>query len=335
MNIDPVDSRLLEMLQSEFPVDQFPFSRMAQVLGTDESEILSRVRALENNGIIREISAVFSPSHLGYRTTLCAARVEPGRIEEVANEINLYSEVTHNYERDNALNLWFALVARSQERVDKIVEATVGLPGVLQAFLLPAKRKFKIHVHFPFKRSISQHESQQVEKCASLKNADVPIGPREFSVLELDLLRALQQDLPLLPQPFAELTASLPLSEKQALTLIERWISDGTIRRYGARVRHRKLGYQANAMTVWKVDETEVDSMARLICSHAEVSHCYLREIRPEWQYGLYTMIHARTRQEILKVIESLAAQTGLTEYQMLFTTKEHKKSSPKYFIES
>lgn len=148
MNLDDLDRRLLERIQRDFPIEPRPFEALARELATDEAAIIARVRGLHDAGFVRQIGPVFDLHRLGYTSTLCAAKVAADAVDAVAERINAYPEVTHNYLRDAKFNVWFTLVAPSVERIGQILQEIRLLPGVEDVISLPNERTFKINVHF-------------------------------------------------------------------------------------------------------------------------------------------------------------------------------------------
>jgi len=148
MKLDQLDRRIVELIQSEFPLEPRPFKALAERVGSNEDETLERVRRLQAQGVIREISPVFDLHRLGYTSTLCAAKAAPASIERAASLISKFPEVTHNYLRDHEFNLWFTLIAPSKEQIDAIVSQIRDDPAVATVVPLPATKTFKINVHF-------------------------------------------------------------------------------------------------------------------------------------------------------------------------------------------
>jgi DNA-binding Lrp family transcriptional regulator len=107
---------------------------------------------------------------------------------------------------------------------------------------------------------------------------------------------------------------------------------DGAIRRFGATLRHQKAGYRANVMVAWRIPEADAEAVGSAMAEHPMVSHCYLRPASDQWPYNLYTMVHGRSREDCLAVVDELKQRTGRDDCQMLFSTKELKKTSMTYF---
>ncbi len=151
---------------------------------------------------------------------------------------------------------------------------------------------------------------------------------------ELELLRALNEPLPLVDRPFALIAERANVTEEQVLSQIKAWVADGTIRRFGARVSHQPLGYVANGMSVWDIPDDQVAEAAEYMTQQPELSHCYLRARPPSWPYNMYGMIHGTTEEEVYGVAARIAEHTGLDSYRVLFSSRELKKSVPRYFAE-
>ncbi len=146
------------------------------------------------------------------------------------------------------------------------------------------------------------------------------------------IVKVLQEDLPLTPRPFQEIAAHCGMSEDELLAKIGELQEEGVIRRFGARLRHQRLGITANGMGVWQVPEGDAQRVGEIMAEFPEVSHCYQRPTFPDWPYNLFTMIHARTRQECEAVAQRIAEATGLKECKLLFSSREFKKSTMVYY---
>jgi len=148
--LDDIDRRLLNTIQSDFPINERPYDVLGERLGMSPDEALSRVRALVDAGIIRKLGASFDTRRLEHVSALVAAKVRPDRLEEAARIVSEYPEVTHNYGRDFEYNLWFTLVCESDGRLDALIEEIESKAGILSIHKLPAQRLFKIKVDFEF-----------------------------------------------------------------------------------------------------------------------------------------------------------------------------------------
>ena len=156
----------------------------------------------------------------------------------------------------------------------------------------------------------------------------------ELSKLDKEIIKALQEDFPLCEETYKILAARVGISEEEFLQRVKELIDEKKIRKMGAVLRHREVGFNANALCAWQVPPEKLDDIAQLMSAHAAVSHCYDRTPAPNWNYNLYTMIHAKTREECEKFIGELANLTGVTNFKILYTKKEWNKTGMKYFCE-
>ena len=155
-----------------------------------------------------------------------------------------------------------------------------------------------------------------------------------FSEREITLLRALQAPLPLVERPYLEIAKQTGMTEDEVISHLRAWLGSGVIRRFGARVKHHEIGYTANGMSVWDVPADHVEFAGRYIASLSEVSHCYTRPRMPQWPYNLYAMIHGTHEEQVLALARQLAQRLNIQRWEVLFSTRELKKSAPIYFSE-
>lgn len=148
-HLDDLDRAILNEIQSNFPLVPRPYAEMGKRVGAKEEEVLARVQALYEAGVIRRIGANFTSRKLGYTSTLCAARVPPEKLARFAAVVNRYPGVTHNYLRKHRYNVWFTLIAESEARLAEILQEIREATGVRDLLSLPAQEIFKIKVDFP------------------------------------------------------------------------------------------------------------------------------------------------------------------------------------------
>lgn len=146
--MDEIDRKLLNIIQSDFPIAQQPYEILGNRLGISAQEALARVRALAESGIVRRIGPSFDSQRLGHVSTLVAAKVPTDRLDEVAALVSTYPQVTHNYGRDCEYNLWFTLICENQEQLEQILQEIRRKASIEDMACLPAKRVFKIQVDF-------------------------------------------------------------------------------------------------------------------------------------------------------------------------------------------
>lgn len=157
---------------------------------------------------------------------------------------------------------------------------------------------------------------------------------KKFTEVELRILRAVQGDLPWSLTPYADIASETGTSEDVVISFLRNLKENGVIRRFGASIRHQRVGYAYNMMVAWKVDNVHKDEAGRIAAGHPSVSHCYFRPTEAsDWPYTLYTMIHGRSREECVMIIATLQARSPIfAEYSALESLKELKKVSPVYF---
>jgi len=330
-DLSDLDRRILTAIQGGFPITSRPYAELAREFGSSEAEALASVAGMRVSGVIRRIGAIFDSARLGHRSTLCAIASPPDRVEEVAAVISAYPNVTHNYEREDRYNVWFTLIAPSQDRIDAILREIAETTGIDDILDLPAIRLFKIKVDF----DLTGGNTGRTEAPPSTRPSET-----EAVVLtdnEKALVRVLQNDLDTVERPFEAVAARLrsggvSADEAWAIERTRAWVESRVIRRFGAAIKHHKTGFSANAMGAWIVPEDRVEEVGAIMASFREVSHCYERPTTPTWPNNLYTMIHGRTRDECVEVARRIREATGLPEPRLLYSTREFKKTSMRYF---
>lgn len=153
--------------------------------------------------------------------------------------------------------------------------------------------------------------------------------------LDKAIIREIQEDLPLVPQPYLEIAGRLGISEEQLLQRIKYLQENGYIRRLGAALRHREMGLKANPMIIMRVPEEKIEEVGNRLASLERVTHCYQRPMLPHLPYNLFVMIHAETKDECYKLAKEMTELVGISDYDLLFSEKELKKTSMKYFLEN
>ena len=148
MNLDQTDRKILQVIQSDFPLVERPYLQIAETVGITEREVIERIGRMQEEGVIRRLGGLFDSRKLGYTGTLCAMQVPPEDIERVAEIVNQYHGVTHNYLRNHHYNLWFTLLAESEARLNNILNEIGNRTGITDILNLPAVNVFKVRVNF-------------------------------------------------------------------------------------------------------------------------------------------------------------------------------------------
>ncbi|MGD9006479.1 MAG: Lrp/AsnC family transcriptional regulator [Desulfobacteraceae bacterium] len=156
-----------------------------------------------------------------------------------------------------------------------------------------------------------------------------------LTTLEKQVIAAIQGDMPITERPYERIAEALKIDESLLLQTLDDLVQRGVMRRFGATLRHQKSGFKANAMTAWRVDEDRIDAVGKIMAGFKEVSHCYRRDPKPDWPYNLYTMIHGLDEQHCREAAAKMAAKADVDDYCLLFSRREFKKTSMKYFDET
>ncbi len=327
--MDDLDKELLNKLQWDFPMVLRPFRALGDTLGTTEEDLMARVQRLKADRVVRQISAIFDTRSLGYKSSLVAMRVSSDRVDEAAAVLNEHPGISHNYKRNHEFNLWFTVAVPPTTSLEQTVETLHRLAGAESTRILQTLRLFKIGV----KLDMTGKEDITAQSEDGYGDGQRPAeGPAGIGPEEITYVRELQKDLPIQPEAFVPWAAALGVTPEALLQRAARFQEQGYMRRFAAVLHHREAGFRANAMGVWKVPPEHVGELGPKFASFNAVSHCYQRPIYPDWPYNVFTMIHGRTPADCEKVIQAVSAATGITEYAVLYSTKEYKKTRVPYF---
>jgi siroheme decarboxylase len=327
--LNTLDQQLLNEMQDRFPLVREPFAELAERTGASEAEVIARLKAMRASGVLRQVSPIFDTKALGYATSLVAMRVPESRLKAAAEIVNSHPGVSHNYKRTHEFNMWFTIAVPPGSDLQAHVDALHRLAGAESTRMLPTLRLFKIGVTLDMTgeraidhRSSPQYTHEQREVAAS----------HNLTERDIEVVRAVQGDLSLEPDPFAapadELGTSVDGLIDELLDLQRR----GYLRRFAAILRHRKAGFGANGMAVWNVPSDGVLDMGQTMAGYTTISHCYQRPVYEDWKYNLFTMIHARKKGECEDFVKELAKRHELADYAVLYSTTEYKKVRLAYF---
>ena len=333
--IEDLDRQLLNELQQEFPLSSHPFAMIGNKLGISENETLSRVTDLSDNGIIRQISAIFDTRRLGYDSCLVAMQLPPQLLDAAAEEINKHQGVSHNYSRSHIFNLWFTIATPPGVDLIQEVRRISNITRPEAVLILPALRVFKIRVQLDVTGNRDPFAMEPAAVgWASPTDRAVDGGQPSLSDIDISIIRKLQENLPLTLTPFREISDSLGLTEDGLFSIANRFISEGRMRRLAAVLRHRKAGFKANAMGVWNIPAEDIEKAGRRFTDFQAVSHCYERPSYPPlWPFNLFTMVHGHTREECISILQMMSDNVNISEYDYLFSEKEYKKVRLRYFV--
>jgi DNA-binding Lrp family transcriptional regulator len=328
--LDELDKRLLNLLQGSFPLAPRPYAGVAELAGVPEDEVLRRTRRLLEERIIREITPIYDTRVLGYRSMLVAARVDPENPWRAAKIINSHPGVSHNYLRDHDFNIWFTIATEPDSKLglEGTLEVLQRLTGAESVRQLPTLRLFKIRMDLEME--------QGTDALAAAAEASEPTEPEAIELSELDVaaIRATQGPMEVTPEPYARAAAELGVAQEQLLDHLEGMRERRALRRVAAILFHRRAGFSANGMGVWRVPDERMMELGPRMASFRGISHCYQRPTYPDWPYSLFTMAHGRSKDECDAILDSIAEDTGIEDRRTLYSSTEFKKIRLLYFTD-
>ena len=335
--MDLVDRKILNVIQTRFPIVEKPFEAVGGEIGIPESEVIERVAEMKSKNVVRQISAIFDTRRLGYKTTLVAMRLPADELDAAAQVINEHPGVSHNYARNGHFNLWFTLAVPPYEDLAESVEAMAQRTNAESYRLMPTIKFFKIGVNFDMvkeegaaKKYYSPDGYDRSGAVAEDWNKAMPV-----SDFEIEVIRELQEDVPLVSRPFSPMSERLGISLQEMFDIADSFQERGLMRRFSAVLHHRRAGFRSNAMAVWKVPSERAIEVGNIMAQSRWVTHCYERPTFPDWPYTHFTMIHATSQDTCEDVAAELSEATGIDDYMLLYSTREYKKTRVRYFVES
>jgi DNA-binding Lrp family transcriptional regulator len=328
--LDEADKRLLNLMQGSFALTRRPFAHVAGLAKLREDEVMTRVQRLLDKRIIREITPIFDTRALGYQSMLVAAKVDAEHPHRAAKIINEHPGVTHNYLRNHDFNLWFTIAVEPGSRLglDGTLDVLAAETGAQSIRQLPTLKLFKIRMDLEMEAGTD-----------ALAAAGEAVAPRELDPIELSdedvaTIRATQGPMPVVPEPYAPAAERLGVTQEEVLRRLESLREREGLRRVAAILYHRRAGFSANGMGVWRVPEDDVLQIGKRMAAFRGVSHCYQRPTYPDWPYSVFTMAHGRSKEECDAILDSIADATGITERATLYSSTEFKKVRMLYFTE-
>ena len=326
--LDDLDRRLLNLLQGKFPLEPRPFLRVAELAELSEAEVLARTQRLLDERIIRQVTPIFDTRVLGYRSMLVAARVDPEHPWRAARIVNSHPGVSHNYLRNHDFNMWFTIAVEPGSRLglEGTLDVLAELTGAESVRQLPTIRLFKIRMDLEMEGGTEALSTPGVAEDFEEPEAI------ELSDLDVAVIQTLQGDLPVVEEPYAPTAAALGIDQTRLLEHLESMKERRALRRVAAILFHRRAGFSANGMGVWKVPEDRILELGPAMAAFRGISHCYQRPTYADWPYSVFTMAHGRSKEECDAILDSIAESTGIEERSTLYSSTEFKKVRLLYF---
>ena len=324
-----LETRLLNEYQSGFPLVRAPFAAIARALGVAEADVLATLARLAAEDKVSRVGAVFRPGTIGV-STLAAMVVPADDLDRVAGIVSARPEVNHNYEREHRYNLWFVATAADASALARALAAIARESGYAP-LSLPLVADYWIDLGFDLSGATAKRTSRAPRRAS---------GTPVIALSDADrrLIAALEGGLPLVPAPYAAIAAAAGVSEVYAQVRLADWLNRGVIKRLGVIVRHRQLGYVANAMCVWDVPDAPdaglIDALGEALAREPGVTLCYRRErALPGWPYNLFCMLHGRDRATVEQRLAEIADAHDLARFPsaVLFSRRAFKQRGARY----
>jgi DNA-binding Lrp family transcriptional regulator len=330
--LDETDKRLMNLLQSSFPLDREPFALLASEAELELEDVLVRTRRLLDERIIREITPIFDTRALGYESMLVAAKVDAENPQRAAAAVNAHPGVSHNYLRTHDFNLWFTIAVPpdSQLGMEGSLEALMREAGAESMRQLPTLTLFKINMNLEMEKGTD-----------ALAAAVEAAPPRElerqpYDEHDIATIQAMQGPMEAVERPYDAAAEELGISTDELLERLRNMVDRKLLRRVAAILYHRRAGFSANGMGVWKVPEGEIMETGGRMASFRGISHCYQRPTYEDWPYSVFTMAHGRSKEECDAILDSIAEECGMgpDDRATLYSSTEYKKIRLRYFTD-
>ena len=330
--LDETDKRLMNLLQSRFPLAAEPFAPIAEQAELSVDEALERTQRLLDGRIIREITPIFDTRALGYESMLVAAKVDAEHPHRAAKIINSHPGVSHNYLRTHEFNLWFTIATPpdSELGLQGTLEVLQRLTGAESIRQLPTLKLFKINMNLEMEKG--------TDALAAIAEAATPreLEAQPYDDFDIAVIRALQGPMKAVERPYDEAAAEVGVDVERLLAHLEGMVERKILRRVAAILYHRRAGFSANGMGVWKVPEDRILEVGSRMASVRGISHCYERPTYADWPYSVFTMAHGRSKEECDAILQSIADEHDLhgEDRATLYSSTEFKKIRLHYFTE-
>jgi DNA-binding Lrp family transcriptional regulator len=328
--LDELDRKLLNLMQGSFPIEPRPYGAVAAAAGVSEERVLSRVSELLAQRIIRQVTPIYDTRALGYSSMLVAAKVDPEHPWRAAKIVNSHPGVSHNYLRNHEFNMWFTLATEpdSPLGLQGTLDVLARLTGAESIRQLPTLKLFKIRMDLEMEGDTTALASEGASQQEALLES-VAYDERDIAVI-----RATQGDMPVVSEPYVLAARQLDMDVESLLDHMRGMQERGLLRRVAAILYHRRAGFSANGMGVWRVPAERIAELGPRMAAFRGISHCYQRPTYEDWPYSVFTMAHGRSKEECDAILAAIAEQTGIEERATLYSSTEFKKVRLLYFTD-
>ncbi len=263
---------------------------------------------------------------------LVAAKVDPEHPWRAAKIVNSHPGVSHNYLRNHEFNMWFTLAVEEDSKLGlqgtlDVLQEQTGAESIRQ---LPTLKLFKIRMDLEMTGGTEQLSAPVGEAVEPME-----LDKQPFDDFDVAVIRATQGDMPVIPEPYAPAAAELGVSQEALLEHMAGMQERGILRRVAAILFHRRAGFSANGMGVWKVPEERIGELGPRMAAFRGISHCYQRPTYEDWPYQIFTMAHGRSKEECDAILDAIAEEVGcIEERATLYSSTEFKKVRLLYFTD-
>ena len=328
--MNELEQNILAIIQDAFPLEERPYQVLADQLGSDEQSVFAAVEGLRKSGIIRRIGGVYDSKALGFISRLCAGKVptvatgaaDDNALEKFAAAVNEIPAITHNYVRSHEYNVWFTVIAQSEEEIQKTVDDVCSKTKLHNVHILNATKKFKINTVMGGAGALANRIGDEKRHCEPKAKQ----SPAHFlSANDRARIRIACTDIPHTLTPFKDWSVSCDELRDD--------IAQKRMRRFGAILRHQEAGFAFNAMVCFaELDKNPNNSAGAILAQKPFISHCYERPSFEGFPYTLYAMMHAQSAEELDRNIKEAAKSIGNPDYVVLLSVRELKKTSYRFF---
>jgi siroheme decarboxylase len=327
--LDEFDKRLLNQMQGSFPIVERPYAEVATALGVDEGIVLQRVRELIAERIIRQVTPIYDTRAFGYGSMLVAAKVDPELPWRPAKIINSHPGVSHNYLRNHEFNMWFTIAVEESSKLGlqgtlDVLQELTGAESIRQ---LPTLKLFKIRMDLDMEGG-----TDALAKAVQVVEP-IDLGKQPYDDTDVAVVRATQGDLPVVSEPYADAAREVGMPVARLLDHLNGMVDRKLLRRVAAILFHRRAGFSANGMGVWRVPDDKIAEYGPKMAAFRGISHCYERPTYEDWRYQIFTMAHGRSKEECDAILDAIQAEMpDIQERATLYSSTEFKKVRLLYF---
>jgi DNA-binding Lrp family transcriptional regulator len=294
--------------------------------------VLADVRRLLDDRIIRQVTPIYDTRALGYGSMLVAAKIDPEHPWRAAKIVNSHPGVSHNYLRNHEFNMWFTIAVEEDSKLGlqgtlDVLQELTGAESIRQ---LPTLKLFKIRMDLDMAGG-----TDALAKAVQVVEP-IDLGKQPYDELDMAVVRATQGDLPVVSEPYADAAREIGIPVERLIEHLQGMVERKLLRRVAAILFHRRAGFSANGMGVWRVPDDKIAEYGPKMAAFRGISHCYERPTYEDWRYQIFTMAHGRSKEECDAILDAIETEMpDIQERATLYSSTEFKKVRLLYFTDS